>query len=244
MIKFLTLKILNIFDYFYQKKFINFLKKKGLNNLNILLDIGAHEGESIKLFTNNFNINEIYSFEPSPISFKILIKNITTIEDKFKKTKIFPENIALGSKHKKIFMKHISESSSSTIRELNTDSKYFKKKFFFLKNSNSQDLFKKIEVQQILLSDYIEKNNIKSVDFIKIDTEGYELEVLKGAKNILFKTKYILFEHHYDDMIVKNYFFSHIHKFLKDNNFQQIYKSKMPFRKTFEYIYQNRSFKL
>ena len=244
MIKFLTLKILNIFDYFYQKKFINFLKKKGLNNLNILLDIGAHEGESIKLFTNNFNINEIYSFEPSPISFKILIRNITTIEDKFKKTKIFPENIALGSKHKKIFMKHISESSSSTIRELNTDSKYFKKKFFFLKNSNSQDLFKKIEVQQILLSDYIEKNNIKSVDFIKIDTEGYELEVLKGAKKILFKTKYILFEHHYDDMIVKNYFFSHIHKFLKDNNFQQIYKSKMPFRKTFEYIYQNRSFKL
>ncbi|WP_023648989.1 FkbM family methyltransferase [Candidatus Pelagibacter ubique] len=244
MIKFLTLKILNIFDYFYQKKLINFLKKKGLNNLNILLDIGAHEGESIKLFTNNFNINEIYSFEPSPISFKILIRNITTIEDKFKKTKIFPENIALGSKHKKIFMKHISESSSSTIRELNTDSKYFKKKFFFLKNSNSQDLFKKIEVQQILLSDYIEKNNIKSVDFIKIDTEGYELEVLKGAKNILFKTKYILFEHHYDDMIVKNYFFSDIHKFLKDNNFQQIYKSKMPFRKTFEYIYQNRSFKL
>jgi hypothetical protein len=63
--------------------------------------------------------------------------------------------------------------------------------------------------------------------------------VLKGAKNILFKTKYILFEHHYDDMIVKNYFFSDIHNFLKENNFQQIYKSKMPFRKTFEYIYQN-----
>ena len=244
MIKFLTLKILNIFDYFYQKKFVNFLKKKGLNNLNVLLDIGAHKGESIKLFINNFNINEIYSFEPSPISFKILKKNITTIEGKFKKTKIFLENIALGSKHEKIFMKHISESSSSTIRELNTKSKYFKKKFFFLKNSNNQDLFKRIEVQQILLSDYIENNTIKSVDFIKIDTEGYELEVLKGAKKILFKTKYILFEHHYDDMIVKNYFFSHIHKFLKDNNFQQIYKSKMPFRKTFEYIYQNRSFKL
>ena len=76
MIKFLTLKILNIFDYFYQKKFVKFLKKKVLNNLNVLLDIVAHEVESIKLFTNNFNINTIYSFEPSPISFKILIKNI------------------------------------------------------------------------------------------------------------------------------------------------------------------------
>ena len=90
-----------------------------------------------------------------------------------------------------------------------------------------------------MLSDYIEKKNIKNIDFIKIDTEGYELEVLKGSENILFKTKYILFEHHYDDMIVKNYFFSDIHKFLKENNFKQLYKSKMPFRKTFEYIYQN-----
>ena len=131
MIKFFTLKILDIFDYFYQKKFINFLKKKGLNNLNVLLDIGAHEGESIKLFTNNFVINEIYSFEPSPISFNILTKNTNEIKSKFKKTKIFLENIALGSKHEKIFIKHISESSSSTIRELNTESKYFKKKFFF-----------------------------------------------------------------------------------------------------------------
>ncbi len=241
MIKFVTLKILNIFDYFYQKKFINFLKKRGLKSLNVLLDIGAHEGESIKLFTNNFNINEIYSFEPSPITFKILKKNINPAEGNFRKTKIILENIALGSKHEKIFLKHISESSSSTIKELNTESKYFKKKFFFLKNSDNQYLFKKIEVQQILLSDYIEENSIKSIDFIKIDTEGYELEVLKGAKSMLFKTKYILFEHHYDNMIIKNYFFTEIHNFLKKNNFKQIYKSKMPFRKTFEYIYQNES---
>ena len=67
--------------------------------------------------------------------------------------------------------------------------------------------------------------------------------MLKGAQKILFKTKYVLFEHHYDDMIVKKYFFSDIHKFLKENNFKQLYKSKMPFRKTFEYIYQNNSSK-
>jgi len=240
MIKFFTLKILNIFDYFYQKKFINFLKKKNINNFGVLLDIGAHKGESINLFASNFNINEIYSFEPSPISFKILTQNVVKIKNKFIKTKIFLENFALGSKNEKIFLKHISESSSSTIRELNTNSKYFKKKFFFLKNSKNQNLFEEIEVEQILLSDYVEKKKFKSIDFIKIDTEGYELEVLKGAKNILFKTKYVLFEHHYDDMIVKNYFFSDVHNFLKENNFQQLYKSKMPFRKTFEYIYVNK----
>ena len=157
MIKFFTLKVLNIFDYFYQRKFINFLKKEGLRNLNVLLDVGAHKGESINLFANHFKINEIYSFEPSPISYKILTQNIIKIKRKFNKTKFFLENIALGSRHEKIYIKHISESSSSTIRELNTNSKYFKKKFFFLKNIKNQNLYKKIQVQQILLSDYIKK---------------------------------------------------------------------------------------
>lgn len=148
--------------------------------------------ETINLFANHFKINEIYSFEPSPISYKILTQNIIKIKRKFNKTKFFLENIALGSRYEKIYIKHISKSSSSTIRELNTNSKYFKKKFFFLKNIKNQNLYKKIQVQQILLSDYIKKN-IKNIDFIKIDTEGYELEVLKGAQKILFKTRYVLF---------------------------------------------------
>ena len=244
MLKFFTLNILNIFDYFYQKKFINFLKKRNIDNFDVFLDIGAHKGESINLFASNFDINKIYSFEPNPISFEILSKNIKKIKNKFSKTKIFLENFALGSENRKIFMKHISESSSSTIRNLNTNSKYFKKKFFFLKNLNNQSIFEEIEVKQILLSEYVRKKKIKKITFIKIDTEGYELEVLKGAKDILDKTNYILFEHHYDDMIIKNYSFSDMHHFLKENNFKQLYKSKMPFRKTFEYIYVNKLAKL
>ena len=47
-----------------------------------------------------------------------------------------------------------------------------------------------------------------------------------------------MFEHHYDNMIIKNYTFRDINNYLKINNFNQIYKSKMPFRKTFEYIYK------
>ena len=207
MIKFFTLKILNIFDYFYQKKFINFLKKKSINEFNVFLDIGAHEGESIKLFSKNFKINKIYSFEPSPISYEILEKNIKNFKNNNSYTEIIAENIALGNSNENIFLKQIIESSSSTIRDLNVNSKYFKKKFFFFKNSANQSLFKEIKVKQIQLSKYVDENKIENIDFIKIDTEGYELEVLKGAKEILYKAKYILFEHHYDDMIVKNYFF-------------------------------------
>ena len=85
------------------------------------------------------------------------------------------------------------------------------------------------------------KYNLEYVDILKIDTEGYEFEVLIGAKDVLSEISIVLFEHHYDDMIAKNYKFSDIHNFLLTNHFIQLYKSKMPFRKTFEYIYINKS---
>jgi hypothetical protein len=47
----------------------------------------------------------------------------------------------------------------------------------------------------------------------------------------------LMFEHHYDNMIKKNYNFTDINNLLLEQNFKQVYKSKMPFRKTFEYIY-------
>jgi len=139
-----------------------------------------------------------------------------------------------------VLLKQLKESSSSTIRNLNENSKYLKKKLFFLQENKKGSFFKETEVEQITLSDYLVKINIDNIDFLKIDTEGYELEVLMGAKEVLFKISIVLFEHHYDDMIDKNYKFSDVHNFLLTNHFTQLYKSKMPFRKTFEYIYINK----
>ena len=241
MIKYFTLKVLNIFDFFHQKKIIKFLRKKGFKNFNIFLDVGAHKGESINLFLKNFKIKTIYSFEASPITFKLLSDKIVFFRNKFKSSKLIIENYAIGAVEQKVLLKQLQESSSSTIRNLNVNSKYFKKKRFFLLDDKKDFFFKEIEIQQIKLSNYLIKNNIDNVDFLKIDTEGYELEVLIGAKEILSKINIILFEHHYDDMIAKNYKFYDIHNFLLTNHFTQVYKIKMPFRKTFEYIYINKS---
>ena len=94
----------------------------------------------------------------------------------------------------------------------------------------------------ITLKGYLEKNNIDKVDFLKIDTEGYEFEVLKGLNDKILSIGLIMFEHHYDDMIKKSYKYADINELLKFNGFVQIYKSKMPFRKTFEYIFLNQKY--
>ena len=43
--------------------------------------------------------------------------------------------------------------------------------------------------------DYVIENNIKNIDFLKIDTEGYELNVLKGFEDFLENVKIIQFEY-------------------------------------------------
>jgi len=41
------------------------------------------------------------------------------------------------------------------------------------------------DVKQIKLDDFLEKKGITKIDFIKIDVEGYELEVLEGLENTI-----------------------------------------------------------
>jgi FkbM family methyltransferase len=174
MIKYLTLKILNIFDFFHQRRIIKYLHKKGFKSFDNILDVGAHKGESINLFLSNFKIKTIYSFEASPTTFKILLDKIDYFRNKFKSSKIIIEKYAIGAVKKKVLLKQLKESSSSTIRNLNENSKYYKKKLFFLQGDKKGSFFKEVEVEQITLSDYLIKHNINNVDFLKIDTEGYE----------------------------------------------------------------------
>ena len=74
---------------------------------------------------------------------------------------------------------------------------------------------------------------------MKIDTEGSEFEILRGLDEKIKGVNYIFFEHHYDDMIKKNYTFKDINKILINYGFKKVFKSKMYFRKSFEYVYQN-----
>lgn len=238
MIKYFTLIILKFFDYYHQLKMFNFLKKKKISEFDVFFDIGAHRGETINLFSKNFKIKKIYSFEPSKLNFKFLIKNSERFKIKNPEISLILENIALGDENKQIKIKHLDESSSSTINEIDIDSKYFKKKSFFLyKNKKKEQFYVEEFTKQKKLVDYILENKIDRIDFLKIDTEGYEMKVLEGLENKLTNVSIIMFEHHYHNMIIKNYKFKDINNLLKNNNFVQIYKYKMPFRKTFEYIY-------
>lgn len=242
MIQFLSLQVLKFFDSFHKKKLFSFLKKKKFDDFDTVFDVGAHKGETIELYIKHFKIKKLYSFEPSYLSFNYLKRKINEFKIKNCKTKIVIENIALGKEIKQIKIKHMNESSSSTIKEIDIDSKYFKKKQKLLFNLGDKKFFNELDTYQLTLDNYMSQKNIAKLDLLKIDTEGYEFEVLSGAKKNIKNINLILFEHHYHDMIKKNYKFGDVHDFLNKNNFELIFKAKMPFRKTFEYIYKNKAY--
>lgn len=230
----LIIILLNFLDYFQQKKIINLINNKFSKPI-IVFDVGAHYGETIKLFYKKLKISKIYSFEASPQNYKILQKKIAKYNTK--KIQIF--NYGAGEKISENFINQTIESSSSTINKLNEKSKYFKKKLKILNIKNKESFQSKIPIKIITLDYFIEKNKIEYIDLLKIDTEGYELNVLKGLAKYNNKVKIVYFEHHYDDMIIKNYKFSDINCLLKSYGFIKIKKTKMLFRKSFEYVYEN-----
>ena len=71
-LKFLGI-IINIIDAPNKRKILNFFKKHFINKEIIIIDIGAHKGETIELFKKNFNLKKIFAFEPNNKLFLDLI---------------------------------------------------------------------------------------------------------------------------------------------------------------------------
>ena len=122
-IKFI-LQILSFFDYFKKKDVISFFRKNIIGNINNLIDVGAHHGETIKLFNEKFNINNIYAFEPSYKNFKILEKKTKNI----KNTNLKIYNYGIGDIEGLLDFNESAESQSSTLVGINYKSNYNKKK--------------------------------------------------------------------------------------------------------------------
>tara|TARA_B100000029_G_C17181502_1_gene817149 strand:- start:16 stop:732 length:717 start_codon:yes stop_codon:yes gene_type:complete len=237
--KLIVINFLNIFDYFYKKQIIKALNSILGDNIEIFFDVGAHRGETIKLILKNFKVKKIYAFEPLEKNFLFLKKNTLKLTYK-NNIKLF--NCALAEIKEKRLMKEMEETSSSTLNSIDETSKYFKRKNFFLNFSFKKNYYKEKRVSLEKAINIMINNNITSIELLKIDTEGYELNVIKGFESQIKKIKVILFEHHYDLMIKKKYKFQDINRYLIKQGFIMKYKFKMPFRKTFEYVYLNQEF--
>ena len=166
-----------------EKSFIELIR----NEIDLSLDIGANTGEYTKLLLENTN-SKVVSFEPLPVAFKELKK----IKLKFKnRLNIYNVAIGINNNEQDLFYGEEKSEKASLIPNLE------KLSFVGLNNKN------KISVNVKKL-DYFENYfKDKKIDFIKIDTEGFEYEVLRGAEKILLehKPKFIQIEFNWHQLI-------------------------------------------
>ncbi len=232
----LLVSLIDIIDSQNKKKVVNFFKSKFINKNLVIIDVGAHKGETVDLFLSKLNIKKIFSLEPNSKLYELLVN-----KKKNYKENIQFYNLGLGNINENKNLNIFQDTSSSTFNSINVNSKYFKKKnkimTFF---SNSKSFFENNQNCKILkTSDFVARERIEYINILKIDTEGYEYNILRGLEQKDFqKIDYIYFEHHYDLMLNKNYKFKDINEILLKNNFKISLKLKMKFRKTFEYIYE------
>jgi len=160
-------------------------------NPDIVLDIGANTGEFIINAKKTFPSARIIAFEPVESCF---IK----LKDRFgDKSNITLYNVALGSENKKgaIFVSDFSPSSSIVRPEGN---------------------YKTEEISIKRLDEYLDILKGENKVFIKIDVEGFELEVLKGAESFLQRADWIYLESRILDSIGCN--FTDLYNYLTSRN--------------------------
>ena len=134
----------------------------------VLFDVGANVGEYANLLRKTFRTAEIHSFEPNPSTFLQLQKNCPAPTHCI--------NLGIGENSREIDL--FFDSSQPTSVQATSDPE-------ILKTIAKPDQITAVKIQVSSMDDYCEQHQITQIDLLKIDIEGFELEALKGAKNLL-----------------------------------------------------------
>ena len=140
---------------------------KQLKDLKVIFDVGARDDTN---YLELWPEAEHHLFEPNPEFFEVLSEKVKD------KPNVFANNFGLGDKKEdRGYHKYLQGFSGSGAVGDNTNLEW--------------------KLPLNTLGWYIEEKGIKQIDFLKIDTEGFDLKVLIGAYNWLGMIKFIQYEH-------------------------------------------------
>jgi FkbM family methyltransferase len=163
-----------------------------IGNHDVVLDLGAWIG-AVSLYAALLS-QEVYAIEPDPVAFAELEKNVR-------------QNPALPAKIKCCNLAISNENAKFTL--------YAREKYGVSSSSllpRIRDAKSDVLVEGMTLKAFIERENIKKIDFIKMDIEGGEFELLPSLAGELKKmnlpTLYISFHYHY---LVEHQYYLKVH---------------------------------
>lgn len=158
---------LSVFDYIEEQE------KRDL----VIFDVGSNNGQYLEHLLSFFKHRKMtyYCFEPDPVAYGHLANFVNG------KPGVSIFNLAFGGEQG-VMTLYQNNSGSVGSSLVSLDDK-----------PNQQ----KVDVQVSTLDLFCKERGIEKIDFLKVDTEGFEAEVLKGAIELIANNKinYIQLEH-------------------------------------------------
>jgi len=152
-----------------------FLKHYGKSNINTIVEVGSRTGEEAIMMSRHFPDSLIYACECNPNTIKECKKNL----EKYKN--IIFCNQALGSIiEEKPFYSYVDNNDGASSFLFRIDGEQTQEQTGILKINT--------------LNNFIEKHKIDNIDLLLLDTQGSELDIIKGLEEHITNVKYIIAE--------------------------------------------------
>ena len=187
---------------------VEFIKQTGINISFTIIEIGA-----LKLNKENESFYELLDYFPSSkiIGFEIekdVCEKMNS--ESLKGIKYYPYALGKANEKRKLYITQHPMCSS-----LYKPNETFNKLYNNLEVTNLKD---EIEIETITLDYFIDKHDIGNIDFIKIDVQGAELDIFKGASNALKNVLNIVCEVEFIDVYENQPLFGDICNYLSQYN--------------------------
>ncbi|MEB3255141.1 MAG: FkbM family methyltransferase [Synechococcaceae cyanobacterium] len=176
------------------------------NTPHTVLDIGAHAGWFLHCWLDWCPEATVHGFEPFPASFSKA--NGLYGGD----PRVHLHQLAVGSESGRLSFNHLTDSRVSN-SFLEPDKQAWESIAY------ETGEIEKIEVPIVTLDEFCTHNNIGDIFLIKIDVQGFEIEVLKGALSVLPRVSHILVESAIEPLYLGSPRFSDVFAFLTAQGF-------------------------
>lgn len=131
----------------------------------VVFDVGANVGQSVRRFRERFPTCVIHAFEPSPTTFALLRGEVGRLD------RVRLHNCALGATPGRLELLENSHPVMSS--------------FLPLAGDGWGEIVRRTEVDVRTVDEILKQERIDIIDILKVDTQGFDLQVLQGAEDAL-----------------------------------------------------------
>lgn len=184
---------------------------KNMEKNYTIVECGGHMGHDTIKLCEYFNNGKIYTIEAN---YELFVK-LCELKNKYENLHV--DNLALSNKDEmiKFYVDKNPEGDCGASSILKSTESYL---INYIKKEEET------MIKSVKLETFMKNNNIKNIDMLWLDIEGFEYYVFESSENILNNVKYIYTEVNFQMFRENTKLYDDIKNILNKNNFEEVYK--------------------